>query len=138
MPRPHYCHLPNLMFEPYQPNVRTESTEMKRNRMSELGPVLGTAGSNQKYDCGAPTLYSKIYGVGLRNVFHKKNTYKPTNRLDQWFTTGQKCIICSNVLKIRGQNFQQNLPENCSKSTKLAITVCKFSNVFRGACPRTP
>ena len=31
-----------------------------------------------------------------------------------------------------------NLPENCPKSTEMAITVCKFSKIFMGACPRTP
>ena len=28
-------------------------------------PVLGTAGPNLKFDGGAPTLHSKMYGVGI-------------------------------------------------------------------------
>ena len=39
------------------------------------------------------------------------------------------------ALRIRGKNFKQNLAENYSKSTKIAITACTFCG---GACPRIP
>ena len=39
--------------------------------------------------------------------------------------------------QIRGQKYEQTLPENCSKSTKMAITVRKFSKNFRGSMPWT-
>ena len=42
------------------------------------------------------------------------------------------------TLRFRGKKFEQNLPKNCSKSAKMATTVCKFLKIFRGACPRTP
>ena len=42
------------------------------------------------------------------------------------------------TLRIRGKNFKQNLPETCSKRTKMAITVCKFSKLFRGSMPPDP
>ena len=37
-----------------------------------------------------------------------------------------------------GQNYEQTLPENCSKSAKMTITVCKFSNNFQGSMPPDP
>ena len=49
-----------------------------------------------------------------------------------------KCIIFDKALKVRGQKYDQTLPENCSKSAKMTITVCKFSKIFRGSMPRTP
>ena len=39
------------------------------------------------------------------------------------------------ALKIRGKKFRQNLRENCSKSTKIAIAVGKFSKILRGSMP---
>ena len=33
---------------------------------------------------------------------------------------------------MRVKKFNQNLPENYSKSTKIAITACKFSKIFPG------
>ena len=49
-----------------------------------------------------------------------------------------KCIIFGGTLRIRVKKFIQNLPENYSKSTKIAITACKFSNFFRGSLPPDP
>ena len=37
-----------------------------------------------------------------------------------------------------GSNIQKNLPENYTKSTKIAITAWKFLKFFGRACPRTP
>ena len=48
------------------------------------------------------------------------------------------CIILGEALKIRDQNYEQNLPENCSKSAKIVITVCKFSKIFRRSTPPDP
>ena len=42
------------------------------------------------------------------------------------------------ALRIRVKKFKQTLPENYSESTKIAITACKFSKIFRVARPRTP
>ena len=53
-------------------------------------------------------------------------------------TVRTKCIIFGEALKIRGQKHKHNLPENCSKSTKIAITVCQFSKNFRGSMPPDP
>ena len=39
------------------------------------------------------------------------------------------------ALRIRGKNFKQNLAQNYSTSTKIAITACKF---FRGSMPPDP
>ena len=50
-------------------------------------------------------------------------------------TERTKSIIFGEALKIRGKKYKQNLSENCSKSTLMAITVCKFSKIFRGSMP---
>ena len=47
-------------------------------------------------------------------------------------------MIFGEALRITGKKNKQNLRENCSKSTEMAITVCKFSKMFREACPRSP
>ena len=57
-------------------------------------------------------------------------------------TINRKCAnkmhhICE-ALRIRFIKFKQNLGENYSKSTKIAIAACKFLKLFRGACPQTP
>ena len=46
-----------------------------------------------------------------------------------------KYIIFGEALKDRSQKYEQTLPKNCSKSTKIAITVCEFSKFFRGSMP---
>ena len=49
-----------------------------------------------------------------------------------------KCIIFGEALRIRVKQFRQNLPENYSQSTKVAITACNFSKNFRGSMPPGP
>ena len=50
-----------------------------------------------------------------------------------------KCIIFGEALGIRPKvkKCKQNYPEIYSKSTKIAITACKFSKIFRGSMPPT-
>ena len=49
-----------------------------------------------------------------------------------------QCIRFGEALKIMGPKNKQNLPENCLKSTKMAITLCRFSKNFRGSMPPKP
>ena len=49
-----------------------------------------------------------------------------------------KCIIFGEVLISKAKQFKQNLPKNYAKSTKIAITACKFSKFFRGSMPPDP
>ena len=51
-----------------------------------------------------------------------------------------KCIIFGEGHKIRVKKFKHNLPENYSKSTKIAISLqhVNFQKFLGGACPRTP
>ena len=42
------------------------------------------------------------------------------------------------AIRIRVKKLKRNLPEKCSKSTKMAITACKFSNIFRESMPSDP
>ena len=44
-------------------------------------------------------------------------------------------MVFGEALKNRGQKYEQTLPENCLKSTKIAITVCKFLKIVRGSMP---
>ena len=47
-------------------------------------------------------------------------------------TVRKKCITFGQSLRIRVKKFKHDLPENYSKSTKAAITACKFSKIFPG------
>ena len=49
-----------------------------------------------------------------------------------------KCIIFGEALRIRVIKFKENLRENYTKSTKIAIAACKFSKNFRGSMPPNP
>ena len=54
-------------------------------------------------------------------------------------THNQKCTskmhLFGETLKFRGKKCKQNSHKNCSKSTKMATTVYKFSKIFRGSMP---
>ena len=47
-------------------------------------------------------------------------------------------VVVVEVLRIRVKKSKPSLCENYSKSTKLAITACKFSKIFRGSMPSDP
>ena len=49
-----------------------------------------------------------------------------------------KCIIFGEAIRIRVKNFKQTLGENYLKSTKIAITSCKFAKILRGSMPPVP
>ena len=49
-----------------------------------------------------------------------------------------KCVVFGEAQRIRVKKFKQNLRENYSKSTKIAITARKFSKIFRGSMPPDP
>ena len=53
-------------------------------------------------------------------------------------TCETKCIIFGEALRIRVKKFKQNLSENHLKSTKITITACKFSKIFRGSMSPNP
>ena len=40
--------------------------------------------------------------------------------------------------QIRVKQFEQNLPENSSKRSKISIRACKFSKIFRGSTLPNP
>ena len=42
------------------------------------------------------------------------------------------------AFRFRVKNIKHNLPENYSKYTKIVITACKFSKIFRGSMPPDP
>ena len=64
------------------------------------------------------------------------DSYKPYARKIENVRT--KCIIIGEALRIRVKTFKQILPENYSKSTKIAIAAYKFSKFFRGSIPPDP
>ena len=49
-----------------------------------------------------------------------------------------KFNIFGEALRIRVKEFKHNFPKNHLKSTKIAITSCKFSKIIRGNMPRYP
>ena len=44
-------------------------------------------------------------------------------------------IVLGEALRIWVKQFKQNLPENYLKSTKIIITACIISKIFRGSMP---
>ena len=72
-------------------------------------------------------------------IFHLFDDNKPCTLSTQMENVQTKCIIFGETLRFRGKNIQQNLPKNCAKSTKMTITVCKFSKIFfRGSLTPDP
>ena len=68
----------------------------------------------------------------ISNLFDYNNSYALSTHNRK---CANKCVIFGEALRIRGKKFKQNLPENCSKSTKMAIVVCKFSKFFWESIP---
>ena len=65
----------------------------------------------------------------ISNLF---DSYKPCALTRIIENARTKCIIFDEALTIKVEKFKQNLPANYSKSTKIALTACKFSKLFRG------
>ena len=63
-------------------------------------------------------------------------SYSPEARILE--TVRTKCTIFGEALKVRGQKYEQTLPENCSKSTKRPLQNANFQNFSGRACPRIP
>ena len=85
--------------------------------------------------------------VIFRTVFDAYNFFIVSNLFDSnkpyaLSTHNRTCAnkihhIFGETLRIRFKNFKQNLPENYSKCTKIAITASKFSK-FSGGMPPDP
>ena len=80
----------------------------------------------------------------ITNFFENNKPYalsthnrKCTNKIPPSYLV-KPPIIFGETLRIRGKNFNQNAPENCSRSTKMATTVCKFSKISGGNMPPDP
>ena len=69
----------------------------------------------------------------ISNLF---DSYKPKARII--INVRAKGITFGEALRIWVKKFKHNLPENYLKSTKKAITACKFSKIFRGSMPPDP
>ena len=73
----------------------------------------------------------------ISNLFDSNKPYAlSTHRLIKNVRT--KCNIFGEALRTRVKKFKQNLAEEYAKSTKIAITACKFSKFFRGSMPPDP
>ena len=71
----------------------------------------------------------------ISNLFHSNKPYAFSTYIENVQT---KCIIFGEALRSRVKKFKQNLREDYTKSTKIAITACKFSKLFRGSMPSDP
>ena len=82
-----------------------------------------------------PAIFKNAFDIynfsAISNLFDSNKPYAIS-------THNRKCIIFVEALRIRVKKFKQNLPENYSKSTKIAISACKFSKIFRGSMPPDP
>ena len=88
----------------------------------------------------SPTSHFKnvfdVYNFSIiSNLFRSNKPYAFSTYLENVRT---KCIIFGEALRIRVKKFEQNLRENYLESTKITITVCKFSKHFRGSMPPDP
>ena len=83
--------------------------------------------------------FQKCLDVGLYNFSIISNLFdcnQPCALSTVIENVRTKCIIFGEALRIRVKKFKQNLAEeNYSKSTKIAITACKFSKIFYGSMP---
>ena len=50
----------------------------------------------------------------------------------------QNASYLAKLSELGSKNFKQKLPESYSKSTKIAITSCEFSKLFRGSMSPDP
>ena len=82
----------------------------------------------------SPATFKNVFDVPIGytvsvilNLFDSNKPYalSTQNRKDR--KCAKKCIVFGETLRIRVKKFKGNLPENYSKSTKIAITACKFS-----------
>ena len=80
----------------------------------------------------SPAIFKNVFDAYnssiISNLF---DSYKPYVLSTITKNVRTKCIIFIKALKIRLKNFKHNSRENYSKSTKIAITPCKFSKFFR-------
>ena len=70
----------------------------------------------------------------ISNLFDSNKPFTPARKIENVRT---KCIAFGEAL-VWVKKIKQNLPENCSKSTIIAISACEFSNLFRGSKPADP
>ena len=82
-------------------------------------------------------LIAKLKCVSCRRQLNKfcSDVVSTHSRIENLRTKG---IIFDEALRIRVKNLKQTLPENHSKSTKIAITACKFLKIFRRSKPLDP
>ena len=71
----------------------------------------------------------------ILNLFDNNQLYAQARIIENVRT---KCVLFGETLIIRAKTFKQTLPENCSKSTKMATTVWKFSKIFWGSMSPYP
>ena len=86
-----------------------------------------------------PAIFKNVFDVfNFSIISYLFDSYK-LYALSTHNQTGRtKCIIFGEALRNRVKKFNHKMPENYSKSTKIAITACKFSKFFRGSIPPGP
>ena len=133
---------------------KTAVTEFASHH-TEAKPAGWSSGKRHCYRCGQ----RRIQGLGgcvgdaspppaiFKHAFAEYNFFITSNFFDYdkpsaLSTHNEKCtnknIIYDETFRFRGKKFKQNLPQNCSRSTKMAITVCKFPKIFQGSMPPDP
>ena len=83
--------------------------------------------------------FQKLFDVhnflAISNLFDSNKSYVLSTHNRKF---EKKSVIFREALRTRVKKFKQNLRENYSKSTKMAITACKFSKIFQGSMPPDP
>ena len=90
--------------------------------------------------CQTLLMVSVAYGQRRIQRGRMRNVHPPSSISEMCISENvrTKCITFGEALRIRVKKIKQNLCENYSKSTKIAITACKFSKIVRGSMPADP
>ena len=72
----------------------------------------------------------------ISNLFSNNKPYALSTHNN--FMCEQNAPYFGEVLRIRVKKFKQSLSENCSKSTKIAITACNILKISWGSIPPDP
>ena len=83
-------------------------------------------------------LFDEYNSSIISNLFDSNVSLRPTPYARIIESARIKCIIFGEALRIKLKKCKQNLPEIYLKSTKIAITACKFSKFLRRSMPPHP
>ena len=131
-------------FAPHHTEAKSAGCCSGKSHCYQCGQGRIQGGIWEMYSSHLPTTFKHVFDNYncsiISNLFDNIKPYiTPQARITE--TEPRKCIIFGETFRFRSKKFKQSLPRNCSKSTKMATTVCKNSKNFWGSMlldlPRT-